>query len=61
MIGRTSGDKQGKSGLGIEAQKQALERFAAAEGFELGRVCVEVETGKGSDAIDRRLQLYRRA
>jgi DNA invertase Pin-like site-specific DNA recombinase len=57
MIGRTSGDKQGKSGLGIEAQKQALERFAAAEGFELGRVCVEVETGKGSDAIDRRLQL----
>jgi DNA invertase Pin-like site-specific DNA recombinase len=57
MIGRTGGDKQGKSGLGIEAQKQALERFAAAEGFELGRVCVEVETGKGSDAIDRRQQL----
>src|SRR4029077_1308884 len=57
MIGRTGGDKQGKSGLGIEAQKQALERFAAAEGFELGRVCVEVETGKGSDAIDRRPQL----
>jgi len=57
MIGRTGGDKQGKSGLGIEAQKQALERFAAAEGFEQGRVCVEVETGKGSDAIDRRQQL----
>jgi DNA invertase Pin-like site-specific DNA recombinase len=57
MIGRTGGDKQGKSGPGIEAQKQALERFAAAEGFELGRVCVEVETGKGSDAIDRRQQL----
>ena len=34
-----------------------MERFAAAEGFELGRVCVEVETGKGSDAIDRRPQL----
>ena len=50
-------DKQGKSGLGIEGQKQALERFAAAEGFELGRVYVEVETGKGSDAIDRRPQL----
>ena len=55
MIGRTGGDKQVR--LGIEAQKQALERFAAAEGFELGRVCVEVETGKGSDAIDRRQQL----
>jgi hypothetical protein len=52
-----STDKQGKSGLGIEAQKHSLERFAAAEGFELGRVYVEVETGKGSDAIDRRPQL----
>jgi len=54
---RVSTDKQGKSGLGIEAQKQALERFTAAEGFELGRVYVEVETGKGSDALDRRPQL----
>jgi DNA invertase Pin-like site-specific DNA recombinase len=54
---RVSTDKQGKSGLGIEAQKHSLERFAAAEGFELGRVYVEVETGKGSDAIDRRPQL----
>jgi DNA invertase Pin-like site-specific DNA recombinase len=54
---RVSTGKQGKSGLGIEAQKQALERFAAAEGFELGRVYVEVETGKGSDALDRRPQL----
>jgi hypothetical protein len=34
-----------------------LERFAAAEGFALGRVYAEVKTGKGSDAIDRRPQL----
>jgi DNA invertase Pin-like site-specific DNA recombinase len=54
---RVSTDKQSKSGLGIEAQRQALERFAAAEGFALGRVYAEVETGKGSDAIDRRPQL----
>jgi DNA invertase Pin-like site-specific DNA recombinase len=54
---RVSTDKQGKSGLGIEAQRQALERFAAAEGFGLGRVYVEVEIGKGSDALDRRPQL----
>jgi DNA invertase Pin-like site-specific DNA recombinase len=54
---RVSTDKQGKSGLGIEAQKHALERFAAAEGFQLARVYVEIETGKGSDAIDRRPQL----
>ena len=53
---RVSTEKQG-TGLGIEAQKQALERFAAAEGFVPGRVYVEVETGKGSDALDRRPQL----
>jgi DNA invertase Pin-like site-specific DNA recombinase len=47
---RVSTSKQGKSGLGIEAQQEALERFAAAEGFELVRAFVEVETGKGSDA-----------
>jgi DNA invertase Pin-like site-specific DNA recombinase len=41
----------------IAAQRDGLERFAAAEGFQLGRVFVEVETGKGSDALDRRPQL----
>jgi DNA invertase Pin-like site-specific DNA recombinase len=54
---RVSTAQQGKSGLGIEAQKQALERFASAEGFELGSVYTEIETGKGSDALDRRPQL----
>jgi DNA invertase Pin-like site-specific DNA recombinase len=54
---RVSTAKQGHSGLGIEAQRDALERFAAAEGFELGRVFVEVETGKGADALDRRPEL----
>jgi DNA invertase Pin-like site-specific DNA recombinase len=34
-----------------------LERFAASEGFTLDRVFVEVETGKGADALDRRPQL----
>jgi DNA invertase Pin-like site-specific DNA recombinase len=54
---RVSTAQQGRSGLGLEAQKDALERFAAAEGFTLGRVFVEVETGKGADALDRRPQL----
>jgi DNA invertase Pin-like site-specific DNA recombinase len=54
---RVSTSKQGKSGLGIEAQQEALNRFAAAEGFELVRVFVEIETGKGSDALERRPQL----
>lgn len=54
---RVSTAKQGSSGLGIEAQRQALKQFAEAEGLELVREFVEVETGKGSDAIDRRPQL----
>ncbi|MGO9046035.1 MAG: recombinase family protein [Xanthobacteraceae bacterium] len=54
---RVSTSKQGKSGLGIEAQQEALTRFAEAEGFELVRMFVEVETGKGSDALERRPQL----
>jgi DNA invertase Pin-like site-specific DNA recombinase len=54
---RVSTAQQGRSGLGVEAQKEALERFAAAEGFTLGRVFVEVETGKGADALERRPQL----
>ena len=54
---RVSTSKQGRSGLGIEAQRQALRQFAKAEGLELVREFVEVETGKGSDALDRRPQL----
>jgi DNA invertase Pin-like site-specific DNA recombinase len=54
---RVSTATQGRSGLGIDAQREALARFAQAEGFELGRVFVEVETGKGSDALERRPQL----
>ena len=54
---RVSTSQQGRSGLGIEAQRRALQQFAKAEGLELTREFVEVETGKGADAIDRRPQL----
>jgi DNA invertase Pin-like site-specific DNA recombinase len=54
---RVSTSGQGRSGLGIEAQRYAIAQFAKAEGFEIVREFVEVETGKGSDALDRRLQL----
>src|SRR6516164_1191014 len=54
---RVSTTRQGKSGLGIEAQKTAVQRFAAAEGFALIAEHVEIETGKGFDALDRRPEL----
>jgi DNA invertase Pin-like site-specific DNA recombinase len=54
---RVSTAQQGRSGLGIEAQRSAIARFAKAESYELVREFVEVETGKGSDALDRRPQL----
>lgn len=54
---RVSTDKQGKSGLGLEAQRVAVARFIEAEGCELAAEYVEIETGKGSDALDRRPQL----
>src|SRR3954470_21923626 len=46
-----------RSGLGIEAQRAAVTRFAEAEGFTIISEYVEAETGKGADALDRRPQL----
>src|SRR5450432_2703438 len=54
---RVSTAQQGKSGLGIEAQRAALARFVESEGCEVLAEFVEVETGKGADALDRRPQL----
>jgi DNA invertase Pin-like site-specific DNA recombinase len=54
---RVSTERQGKSGLGIDAQRAAMARFVEAEGCELLGEYVEVETGKGADALDRRPQL----
>src|SRR5882757_6041775 len=54
---RVSTARQGKSGLGLEAQQASLIKFADAEGVEIVAKFVEVETGKGSDAMARRPQL----
>jgi DNA invertase Pin-like site-specific DNA recombinase len=54
---RVSTARQGKSGLGLEAQRKAVASFAAAEGFTIIAEFTEVETGKGSDALDRRPEL----
>ena len=54
---RVSTQRQGRSGLGIEAQRTAVVRFAEAEGITILQEFTEVETGKGADALDRRPQL----
>jgi DNA invertase Pin-like site-specific DNA recombinase len=54
---RVSTQAQGRSGLGLEAQRAALARFAEAEGFAIVAEFVEVETGKGADALDKRTKL----
>ena len=54
---RVSTQRQQRSGLGIEAQRATITRFAEAEGLAIVGEFVEVETGKGADALDRRPQL----
>jgi DNA invertase Pin-like site-specific DNA recombinase len=54
---RVSTDGQGKSGLGLAAQRDAVTRFAASEGLEIAGEFIEVETGKGADALEKRPQL----
>src|ERR1700682_3796059 len=54
---RVSTQQQQRSGLGIEAQRAAIERFVAAESLTIIEEYAEFETGKGADALDRRPQL----
>lgn len=56
---RVSTDKQGKSGLGLEAQRTALAAFAQVNGFEIVEEFAEIGSGKGEDALERRPQLAR--
>jgi DNA invertase Pin-like site-specific DNA recombinase len=54
---RVSTKQQQRSGLGIEAQRATVTRFAEAERLTIVAEFVEIETGKGADALDRRPQL----
>jgi len=54
---RVSTRQQQRSGLGIDAQRATIERFAAAELLTISAEFVEFESGKGFDALDRRPQL----
>lgn len=54
---RVSTDKQGRSGLGLEAQREAVARYVAANGVDLIGEHIEVETGKGANALSKRPEL----
>jgi DNA invertase Pin-like site-specific DNA recombinase len=53
---RVSTQRQGRSGLGLEAQQTTINRFCEAEGFRISSPFIEVETGKG-DGLEMRPQL----
>jgi DNA invertase Pin-like site-specific DNA recombinase len=53
---RVSTQQQGRSGLGLEAQRVAVELHVAARGRLIGEF-VEIETGKGPNALEKRPNL----
>jgi DNA invertase Pin-like site-specific DNA recombinase len=53
---RVSTAAQGNSGLGLEAQREAINHFAKTEGFSIVETFTEVETAKG-DTLARRPKL----
>jgi DNA invertase Pin-like site-specific DNA recombinase len=52
---RVSTARQGRSGLGLEAQQAMLERFAAEHGYSITQAFIETQSGKHDD--DRRPEL----
>lgn len=54
---RVSTAEQGRSGLGLEAQQEAVTAWLNGGAWELVEAFTEVETGKGADALARRPQL----
>src|SRR5947207_2532212 len=54
---RVSTTRQGRSGLGLEAQREAIARFCKDQNYTIADEHVEVESGKGADALDRRPKL----
>lgn len=56
---RVSTQDQGKKGGGLGAQREDIKRFAEREGIEIVAWYEEVETGKGTNALQLRKELQR--
>jgi DNA invertase Pin-like site-specific DNA recombinase len=54
---RVSTQAQGRSGLGLEAQRVAVEHYLKTRAGQLVGQFTEVETGKGANALERRPEL----
>ncbi len=54
---RVSTQQQGRSGLGLDAQRASVMQYLNGGSWELSGEYTEVETGKGADALDKRPQL----
>lgn len=54
---RVSTAEQGRSGLGLQAQLESVAEFCENESIDIEAYYSEIETGKGSDALDKRPEL----
>ena len=54
---RVSTAEQGKSGLGLQSQLDAVNEFCLKENIDVIACYQESESGKGFDAIEKRPQL----
>jgi DNA invertase Pin-like site-specific DNA recombinase len=55
---RVSTDEQGRSGLGLQAQRQAVETLCASRGWTIVAAFTEVESGKRDDRPQLRAALH---